>query len=126
MPQLSANPAAFIRPSPAQGVLGGVARRTEDVALLCESGGYDRVVVETVGVGQSEVVVAGLVDMFVLLVPPGTEVKEAEWVGEASGSQMVEIEPGRVAAATGYESVRIGDEIVSVGVDTWRPIVLKQ
>lgn len=71
MPQLSANPAAFIRPSPAQGVLGGVARRTEDVALLCESGGYDRVVVETVGVGQSEVVVAGLVDMFVLLVPPG-------------------------------------------------------
>ena len=70
MPRLSSDARAFIRPSPAQGVLGGVARHTEDVALLCESAGYDRVIVETVGVGQSEVVVAGLVDMFVLLIPP--------------------------------------------------------
>jgi LAO/AO transport system kinase len=69
MPQLSADPRAYIRPSPAQGVLGGVARHTEDVVLLCESAGYDRVIVETVGVGQSEVVVAGLVDLFLLLIP---------------------------------------------------------
>jgi len=70
MLQLSADPRAYIRPSPAQGVLGGVARHTEDVALLCECAGYDRVIVETVGVGQSEVVVAGLVDLFLLLIPP--------------------------------------------------------
>ena len=70
MHKLSAEQHAFIRPSPAQGVLGGVARHTEDVALLCESAGYDRIIVETVGVGQSEVVVAGLVDLFILLIPP--------------------------------------------------------
>jgi hypothetical protein len=51
-----------------------VARHTEDVALLCESAGYDRVIVETVGVGQSEVVVAGLVDLFLLLIPPAVSV----------------------------------------------------
>jgi LAO/AO transport system kinase len=70
MPSLAVNQRAFIRPSPAQGVLGGVARRTSDAILCCECAGYDRVIVETVGVGQSETAVAGLVDMFVLLVPP--------------------------------------------------------
>ena len=70
MPTLAVNQRAFIRPSPAQGVLGGVARRTSDAILCCECAGYDRVIVETVGVGQSETAVAGLVDMFVLLVPP--------------------------------------------------------
>ena len=70
MPTLSVNQQAFIRPSPAQGVLGGVARRTSDAILCCECAGYNRVIVETVGVGQSETAVAGLVDMFVLLVPP--------------------------------------------------------
>ena len=67
---LAVDQRAFIRPSPAQGVLGGVARRTSDAILCCECAGYDRVIVETVGVGQSETAVAGLVDMFVLLVPP--------------------------------------------------------
>ena len=52
------------------GVLGGVARRTSDAILCCECAGYDRIIVETVGVGQSETAVSGLVDMFVLLVPP--------------------------------------------------------
>ena len=70
MPGLAADRRAFIRPSPSQGVLGGVARRTSDSILCCECAGYDRVLVETVGVGQSEIAVAGLVDMFVLLVPP--------------------------------------------------------
>ena len=71
MPTLSADRRAFVRPSPTRGALGGVARRTQDALLLCECAGYDRTIVETVGVGQSEVAVSGMVDMFVLLVPPG-------------------------------------------------------
>jgi LAO/AO transport system kinase len=77
MPTLAADRRAFVRPSPTRGALGGVARRTEDAILLCECAGYDRVIVETVGVGQSEVAVAGMVDVFVLLVvsPLWTRVK---------------------------------------------------
>jgi LAO/AO transport system kinase len=62
---------AFIRPSPAGTTLGGVARRTREALLLCEAAGFDAVIVETVGVGQSETAVADLVDLFVLLVAPG-------------------------------------------------------
>ncbi len=62
---------AFIRPTPAAGSLGGVARRTREAILLCEAGGFDYILVETVGVGQSEIAVAGLVDMFLLLLVPG-------------------------------------------------------
>ena len=62
---------AFIRPSPGGGHLGGVARRTREALLLCEAAGYDIVLVETIGVGQSEVAVADMVDLFVLLVNPG-------------------------------------------------------
>lgn len=61
---------AFIRPSPSGGELGGVARRTREAMLLCEAAGFDVVVVETVGVGQSELAVADLVDLFVLLASP--------------------------------------------------------
>lgn len=71
MPTLSADQRAYIRPSPSRGTLGGVARRTQDVMCLVEAAGYDRVIVETVGVGQSEIAVASMVDVFVLLVPPG-------------------------------------------------------
>jgi LAO/AO transport system kinase len=71
MVELSKHPAAFIRPSPAGRQLGGVARRTREATLVCEAAGYDIVVVETVGVGQSEVAAADLVDCFVVLVPPG-------------------------------------------------------
>ncbi|MCX7621185.1 MAG: methylmalonyl Co-A mutase-associated GTPase MeaB [Acidimicrobiales bacterium] len=71
MGELSAAEGAFIRPSPGGGRLGGVARRTREAMLLCEAAGFDVVVVETVGVGQSETEVAGMVDMFVLLVSPG-------------------------------------------------------
>ncbi len=62
---------AFIRPSPSGGELGGVARRTRDVITLVEAAGYDLVIVETVGVGQSETAVAALTDMFLLLLAPG-------------------------------------------------------
>ncbi len=67
MEELSRNPNAFIRPSPAGDTLGGVARRTRETMLLCEAAGYDVVIVETVGVGQSETAVASMVDFFLLL-----------------------------------------------------------
>ena len=72
MEMLSRRDEAFIRPSPSGGTLGGVARRTREALLLCEAAGRDVVLVETVGVGQSEVAVAGMVDVFVLLLSPGT------------------------------------------------------
>jgi LAO/AO transport system kinase len=71
MEQLTRSPDAFVRPSPTGGTLGGVARRTREALLLCEAAGFDVVLVETVGVGQSEVKVAGMVDLFLVLVAPG-------------------------------------------------------
>lgn len=62
---------AFIRPSPAGDTLGGVARKTRETMLICEAAGYDIIIVETVGVGQSEITVASMVDMFLLLQLPG-------------------------------------------------------
>lgn len=70
MERLSRSQAAFIRPSPAAGTLGGVALRTRESLLLCEVAGFDVVLVETVGVGQSEVDVAGMVDFFLVLLLP--------------------------------------------------------
>jgi LAO/AO transport system kinase len=71
MSELARDPNAFIRPSPSGGALGGVARRTREAMLLCEAAGFDVVLVETVGVGQSEIDVESMVDVFVLLVQPG-------------------------------------------------------
>lgn len=71
MVDLVKRPEAFVRPSPGGGHLGGVARRTREAMLLCEAAGFDVVVIETIGVGQSEVAVADMVDMFALLVSPG-------------------------------------------------------
>ncbi|MGF1429092.1 methylmalonyl Co-A mutase-associated GTPase MeaB [Kitasatospora sp. LaBMicrA B282] len=67
MEKLSADPAAFVRPSPTAGTLGGVARATRESMVVMEAAGYDVVLVETVGVGQSETTVAGMVDTFLLL-----------------------------------------------------------
>ncbi len=72
MERLSRHPLAFIRSSPSRGTLGGVARRTRDVIRLLEAAGHDLVIVETVGVGQSEVAAAAMTDMFVVLLAPGT------------------------------------------------------
>ena len=71
MEELSRNEDAFIRPSPAGATLGGVARRTREAMLLVEAAGFDTVIVETVGVGQSETTVADMVDMFIVLLLPG-------------------------------------------------------
>jgi LAO/AO transport system kinase len=71
MEDLAKDERAFIRPSPSGGTLGGVARRTREAMLACEAAGFDTIIVETVGVGQSEIAVADMVDMFLLLLAPG-------------------------------------------------------
>jgi GTPase len=70
MTELARAPGAFIRPSPGGAMMGGVARRTRETVFLCEAAGFDTVIVETVGAGQSETSVAEMVDMFVLILPP--------------------------------------------------------
>ncbi|AIQ91748.1 MULTISPECIES: methylmalonyl Co-A mutase-associated GTPase MeaB [Methylobacterium] len=71
MARLSHDPNAFIRPSPSSGTLGGVAAKTRETMLLCEAAGFDVILVETVGVGQSETAVADLTDFFLVLMLPG-------------------------------------------------------
>jgi LAO/AO transport system kinase len=71
MAHLGIDPNAFIRPSPSSGTLGGVAAKTRETMLLCEAAGYDVILVETVGVGQSEIAVADMTDFFLVLVLPG-------------------------------------------------------
>jgi len=71
MESLSTNKNAFVRPSPSKGSLGGVARNTRESIILCEAAGYDTIIIETVGVGQSEIAVHGMVDFFLLLMLAG-------------------------------------------------------
>lgn len=71
MEQLAVDPNAFIRPSPSSGTLGGVGRKTRETMLVCEAAGYDVVIIETVGVGQSETTVASMVDFFLVLMVIG-------------------------------------------------------
>lgn len=87
MPSLSKDSRAFVRPSPSRGMLGGVAPNSESVIRVFEAAGFDIVIVETVGVGQSEVAVAELVDTFVLLIPP------------ASGDELQGVKKGIVELA---------------------------
>ncbi|MBO4498711.1 MAG: methylmalonyl Co-A mutase-associated GTPase MeaB [Bacteroidaceae bacterium] len=72
MERLSVHPSAFVRPSPSAGSLGGVARKTRETIVLCEAAGYDKIFVETVGVGQSETAVHSMVDFFLLIQLAGT------------------------------------------------------
>ncbi|GAB4256608.1 MAG: methylmalonyl Co-A mutase-associated GTPase MeaB [Saprospiraceae bacterium] len=87
MPYLATNPQAFVRPSPAGSTLGGVAAHTRETILLCEAAGFDTIFVETVGVGQSETAVYGMVDFFLLLLQP------------ASGDELQGIKRGIVEMA---------------------------
>jgi len=99
MENLARREEAFIRPSPAGKTLGGVARRTRETLLLCEAAGYDHIIVETVGVGQSETMVSEMTDMFLLLLLPGggdelqgmkrgiTELADLILVNKADGDQ---------------------------------------
>ena len=104
MAELSHRQDAFIRPSPGSGHLGGVARRTREAMLLCEAAGFDVVIVETIGVGQSEVAVADMVDLFTLLVSPagGDELQGIKrGIMELADLVIVNKADGDLAAAAG-------------------------
>ncbi|MBU6329931.1 MAG: methylmalonyl Co-A mutase-associated GTPase MeaB [Acidobacteria bacterium] len=104
MAELSHREEAFIRPSPGRGHLGGVARRTREAMLLCEAAGFDVVIIETIGVGQSEVAVADMVDLFTLLVSPagGDELQGIKrGIMELADLVVVNKADGDLAAAAG-------------------------
>ena len=120
METLTKHPEAYIRPSPAGGTLGGVARKSRETMLLCEAAGYDIILVETVGVGQSEVTVRSMVDFFMLIVLTGAgdelqgikkgvmELADAIVVNKADGitsnelSLLVAIMTGCCITSSGY------------------------
>jgi len=109
MERLAQHPAAFIRPSPSSGALGGVAHRTRETMLVLEAAGFDVVIVETVGVGQSEFTVASMVDFFAVLLQPGAgdelqgmkkgvlELADALVVNKADGEQREAARRARIA-----------------------------
>lgn len=122
MSALSSDPDAFIRPSPTSGTLGGVTRKTRETILVCEAAGFDVVLVETVGVGQSEIIVAGMVDFFLVLLIAGAgdelqgikrgilEVADMLAINKADGDNA----PRAIKAQASYRSalrlMRAGDE----------------
>ena len=128
MPRLAASEAAFIRPSPSGGHLGGVASHTRESMLLCEAAGYDVVLVETVGVGQSEYVVASMVDFFLVLMLPGAgdelqgikrgilELADALAINKADGDNLARAERARAEYTAAFSLVRSGGE--------WEPPVV--
>jgi len=107
MEKLAVDPNAFIRPSPSRGTLGGVGRRTRETMLVCEAAGYDVVIIETVGVGQSETTVASMVDFFLVLMIAGAgdelqgikrgvlEVADAIVINKADGDNLARVEMAR-------------------------------
>lgn len=104
MENLSVDPNAFIRPSPSAGTLGGVARKTRETIILCEAAGFDTIIVETVGVGQSETAVSSMVDFFLLLMITGSgdelqgikrgiiEMADTIAINKADGENVLEAE----------------------------------
>ncbi len=129
MASLAADASAFIRPSPAAGTLGGVAAKTRETMLLCEAAGYDVILVETVGIGQSETAVADLTDFFLALMLPGAgdelqgikkgvvELADLIAVNKADGDNVVR---ARQAAA----EYRAALHILTPRSPTWTPPVL--
>jgi GTPase len=129
MERLSGQPNAFIRPSPSRGCLGGVARRTRECTLICEAAGYQNVLIETVGVGQSEMEVSSMTDFFLLLMIPGAgdelqgikrgiiELIDGMVINKADGENL-----GAANRARGqYESAL---RIFAPNRDGWTPSVL--
>ena len=129
MERLAQDERAFIRPSPSGGALGGVAHRTREVLLLCEAAGFDVVLVETVGIGQSEFSVRALVDFFAVLLQPGAgdelqglkrgvlELADALVVNKADGEQKALAERTRAEHTRALELLRPLSP-------AWRPRVL--
>jgi LAO/AO transport system kinase len=129
MEELTRSPAAFVRPSPTGGTLGGVARRTREVLLLCEAAGFDVVLVETVGVGQSEVAVAAMVDLFLVLVAPGAgdELQGIKrGIMELADVVVVNKADGQLAAAAGVTAADYASalHLVRPRTTAWSPRVL--
>jgi LAO/AO transport system kinase len=129
MEQLSQRSEAFIRPSPSSGSLGGVAEKTREALLLCEAAGFDVVIVETVGVGQSETAVAGMTDVFVLLqLPNAGDDLQAIKKGIVELADIVvfnkaDIDPQ--AAETAMAQMRTALTLLRPASEHWRPPVLK-
>jgi LAO/AO transport system kinase len=129
MERLAQEPGAFIRPSPSGGSLGGVAHRTRETLLVCEAAGFDVVVVETVGVGQSEAAVASMVDFFAVLLQPGAgdelqgmkkgvlELADALIVNKADGDLLAAARRARVEYQHALDLLRPSSP-------HWRPPVL--
>jgi LAO/AO transport system kinase len=129
MARLAGDPSAFVRPSPSSGTLGGVAAKTRETMLLCEAAGYDVVMVETVGIGQSETAVADMTDFFLVLMLPGAgdelqglkkgivEIADMIAVNKADGDN---IDRTRLAAA----EYRAALNILSPQSATWSPPVI--
>jgi LAO/AO transport system kinase len=129
MAQLASDPHAFVRPSPSSGTLGGVAAKTRETMLLCEAAGYDVVMVETVGIGQSETAVADMTDFFLVLMLPGAgdelqglkkgivELADMIAVNKADGDN---IERAKLAAA----DYRAALNILTPQSSTWAPPVI--
>jgi LAO/AO transport system kinase len=129
MARLASDPSAFIRPSPTSGTLGGVAAKTRETMLLCEAAGYDVVMVETVGIGQSETAVADMTDFFLVLMLPGAgdelqglkkgivELADMVAVNKADGDNIAR---AKVAAA----EYRAALNILTPQSETWSPPVL--
>ena len=129
MARLATDANAFIRPSPSSGTLGGVAARTRETMLLCEAAGYDIVLVETVGVGQSEIAVADMTDFFLVLVLPGggdelqglkkgvVELADMIAINKADGDNLAR---ARVTAAEYSAALHI----LSAGSPNWSPPVI--
>lgn len=129
MEKLAANRRAFIRPSPSGGNLGGVARKTRESMLVCEAAGFDVVLVETVGVGQSEITVASMVDFFLMLMLAGAgdelqgikkgvlELADALAINKADGDNVEKAEKAKRA----YENAL---QLLAPASKTWSPPVL--
>jgi LAO/AO transport system kinase len=129
MLNLSVNENAFIRPSPSGGTLGGVARKTRETMLACEAAGFDVIIVETVGVGQSETAVASMVDFFLVLMIAGAgdelqgikkgilEVADAIVINKADGDNILRAERAQKEYATALH-------LLSAGRKDWFPKVL--
>jgi LAO/AO transport system kinase len=129
MPRLSTDPNAFIRPSPSSGTLGGVAAKTRETMLVCEAAGYDVIIVETVGIGQSETAVADMTDFFLVLMLPGAgdelqglkkgivELADMVAVNKADGDN---VERARLAAG----EYRAALNILKPQSEAWSPPVV--
>ncbi len=133
MERLSVDERAFVRPSPAGSTLGGVAEKTREAMLVCEAAGFDIVLVETVGVGQSETAVAGMTDMFVLLqLPNAGDDLQAIKKGVMELADLVVINKADLdeaaatrARATITSSLRMAGLHGHAGATAWQPRVLQ-